>query len=217
MNLATHFGLIQKWLLLGPFDNTEEKGFAIEYPPEKNVDLGTTYQGKNGSAVRWLEHTTSDPYGVVDLNKALGKHMGVVAYAFAAVTSAGERPVEVRVGSNNAVKIFLNGKQVFFREEYHHGIRMDQRVGAGMLKAGRNEVLLKVCQNEQTDDWAQSWSFQLRLADSVGKAVPVTLLTEKTTASPRKARCDHENQQSKACHTPGLCGGTPTGRASAWR
>ena len=87
VNLATHFGLIQKWLLLGPFDNTEEKGFAIEYPPEKNVDLGTTYQGKNGSAVRWLEHTTSDPYGVVDLNKALGKQKAAVAYAFAALTA----------------------------------------------------------------------------------------------------------------------------------
>jgi hypothetical protein len=29
-------------------------------------------------------------------------------------------------------------------------------------------VLIKLCQNEQTDDWAQSWSFQLRVCDLTG-------------------------------------------------
>ena len=45
-----------------------------------------------------------------------------------------------------------------------------------MLKAGRNEVLIKVCQNEQTDDWAQTWGFQLRLCDAIGGAVPFKVL-----------------------------------------
>ena len=87
--------------------------------------------------------------------------------------------VEIRAGSNNAVRIYLNGKEIFFREEYHHGMQMDQHVGRAMLKAGRNEVLVKVCQNEQTDAWAQQWSFQLRICDSLGGAVPVTVLEEK--------------------------------------
>ena len=49
-----------------------------------------------------------------------------------------------------------------------------QHAGAGTLKAGRNEILIKVCQNEQKEDWAQMWSFQLRTCDSVGSAVPAT-------------------------------------------
>jgi hypothetical protein len=48
---------------------------------------------------------------------------------------------------------------------------MDQHVGRGTLKAGRNEILVKVCQNEQTDSWAQQWSFQLRVTDALGGAV----------------------------------------------
>jgi hypothetical protein len=50
-------------------------------------------------------------------------------------------------------------------------MRMDQHVGAGVLHAGRNEILVKICQNEQTEDWAQSWSFQLRVCDASGVAV----------------------------------------------
>jgi hypothetical protein len=40
-----------------------------------------------------------------------------------------------------------------------------------MLTAGMNVILLKVCQNEQTEDWAQDWKFQLRVSDSSGAAV----------------------------------------------
>jgi hypothetical protein len=101
--------------------------------------------------------------------------MGVTGYAFAAVQSPEQRPVQLRATSKNAVKIFLNGKEIFFREEYHHGMRMDQHVGFGTLKAGRNEVLIKVCQNEQKEDWAQDWSFQLRICDALGGAVPFTV------------------------------------------
>jgi hypothetical protein len=178
VDLPAKYGFVQRWRLIGPFDNHERVGFGRAYPPEAKVDLKTTPDGKEGKSLQWIEHTGTDSYGNVDLNKALGKNMGAVGYAFVAVESAAERPVEIRVGSNNAVKIFLNGKQLYFRDEYHHGMRMDQHIGRGTLKAGRNEVLVKVCQNEQTDNWAQSWGFQLRLCDALGGAVPVKLLSE---------------------------------------
>jgi hypothetical protein len=175
-DVAAHLGFVRRWLLLGPFDHTGGKGFPAAYLPERGVDPAATYRGKAGQVLRWVAHVTDDPYGRVDLNKAVGKHHGAVAYAYAVVESQAERPVEVRVGSQNGVKVFLNGRELFAREEYHHGMRMDQHVAAGTLRAGRNEVLLKVCQNEQTEDWAQSWSFQLRLCDAVGGAVPVQVV-----------------------------------------
>ena len=67
------------------------------------------------------------------------------------MSSETERPIEIRAASNNAVRIWLNGKEIYFREEYHHGMEIDQHIGKGILKAGRNEILIKVCQNEQTD------------------------------------------------------------------
>jgi hypothetical protein len=179
IDLTTQYGFITRWLLVGPFDNVKGVGFQNVYPPEKGVDVNTSYAGKDNKVVRWQEHTTTQKLGLVDINEAIGKLKGAVVYGYAAISSDTERPVEIRAGSNNAVRIWLNDKEIYFREEYHHGMEMDQHVGKGILKAGRNTLLIKVCQNEQTDSWAQLWSFQLRVCDAIGTAVPVINVTEK--------------------------------------
>jgi hypothetical protein len=179
VDLAAHFGFIRRWHLLVPFDNPRETGYDTVYPPEKGVDLNAAYSGKNGVKARWTSYTTTDPYGYVDLNKVLGKQKSVVAYAYAVVESPVERPIEVRLGTPNAVKVFLNGKEVFHRNEYHHGLIVDQHRAPALLKAGRNELLVKLCQNDQSEAWAQAWSFHVRLCDAVGAAVPWTLVWEE--------------------------------------
>ncbi len=181
VDIAAHFGFVRQWLLIAPFDNHNGVGFNVAYPPEKSVDPKAVYKGKDGKEARWIPFTTTDSYGAVDLNKALGKQQGVVAYAYAVIESPKERPIQIRAGSLNAVKIFLNGKEVLHREEYHHGIDMDQYIANATLKAGRNELLLKVCQNEQKEEWAQDWGFQARLCDAVGAAVPFTQVTLKAS------------------------------------
>ncbi len=174
------YGIVAKWVLISSFDNSGMKGFDVAYAPEKGVDLQAAIPGKGDKPVRFLSHVTPEPRGKIDLNTVLGKEMGAVAYAYSVVDSASERPVELRVASNNAVKLFLNGELLFFRHEYHHGMVMDQYVGRGQLRAGKNEVLLKICQNEQKDDWAQTWSFQARLCDALGGAVPFRNVTPET-------------------------------------
>ena len=113
---------------------------------------------------------------------------GAVAYAYAVIDSPKAQVVELRAGSPNGLKIFLNGKPIFAREEYHHGVKLDQYSARGTLKAGRNEILLKVCQNEQSEDWAQAWKFQVRVCDFVGAAVPFTPVSGKAT----KRRSDEQ-------------------------
>jgi hypothetical protein len=175
VDLTRQFGFLTQWQIVGPFANANGKGYFTSFPPECGARLTASYEGKDGTSVRWRQ-VTAGSLGLVDFNQAIGKLKGVTAYAFAAVVSAAQRPVEIRAASNNAVRIYLNGKQVFGREEYHHGMRMDQHVGRGILKAGRNEILVKVCQNEQTETWAESWSFQLRICDAIGGRVPLTVV-----------------------------------------
>jgi hypothetical protein len=180
IDLTSHFGFVTRWQVVGPFDNAAGVGFKNVYPPEKGVDLTSQYSDKDGKPIRWQEHVSTKPLGLVDLNETIGKLHGTVGYAYAVLSSDAERPVELRAGSNNAVRIWLNGKEIYFREEYHHGMSVDQHVGKGILHAGRNEVLIKICQNEQTESWAQLWSFQLRVCDALGAAVPVENVTEKS-------------------------------------
>jgi hypothetical protein len=169
-NLREHFGFILSWKLIGPFDNTNKKGFDVAYPPESAIDLNASYDGKQGK-VSWISHTTQDENGLVDLNKAISKHMGAVAYAYAEFNSDQQRDVELRLGCINGNKIWLNGELLTANHVYHTGMQIDQYVAQGTLKKGTNKILIKVAQNEQTDTWAQNWQFQFRICDSVGTPI----------------------------------------------
>jgi hypothetical protein len=169
-DIAGHMGFVMRWKLLGPLDNVADKGWDTAYPPEESIDLAARYDGQKGP-VRWLDHTTTDDYGHVDLAKALDKHKGAVAYAYAELTVGQEQPCELRLGTPNASKVWLNGRLISATHVYHANETIDQYIAPGTLRAGRNTILLKICQNEQTEPWAQGWQFKLRVCDAIGTAI----------------------------------------------
>jgi hypothetical protein len=170
VDLQQHFGFLTKWQLIGPFDNTETKGFDVAYAPETELNFERSYPGKMGE-VRWTEHITSDPYGVMDLAKELAPHKGAITYATTEFVSSEGQTVEVRLGTPNAWKLWVNGELKFARDEYHRGEQLDQYRVPVALKPGKNVLLLKICQNEQKEEWAQKWQYQLRICDRAGAAV----------------------------------------------
>lgn len=179
VDLQRHFGFLPEWKLIGPFDNTDKQGFNVAYPPERELNFDATYPGKMDD-VAWQPFATKDDYGVVDLTKAMAPHKGAIVYAASVYDSARDREVELRLGTPNAWKLWVNGELIFAREEYHRGSMLDQYRVPVRLKAGANTILLKVCQNEQTEDWAQKWQYQLRVCDSAGVAIaPAGQLTSQ--------------------------------------
>lgn len=170
VNIQQHFGFIPEWKIIGPFDNKDEKGFAVVYPPETELKLEAEYTGQLGP-VKWAPITTDDDYGVIDIAKQVQNYKGSAMYAVTTFSSAAEQQVEIRLGTPNAWKMWLNGKPVFEREEYHRSSAMDQYRVPVTLKAGSNTILLKICQNEQTQDWAQRYQFQVRVSDATGSAI----------------------------------------------
>ena len=170
VDLPRHFGFLMHWHLVGPFDNTDRKGFAASYPPEQELDLKAGYEGKE-EPVSWHGYSSEDDYGMVDLNQPFGKLKETVAYAWTDFTSDGERHVELRLGCKNAWKVWLNGTLVFERDEYHRGMRLDQYRMPVTLRTGRNDILVKACQNEEQHTWTVQWQFQLRVCDPTGTAV----------------------------------------------
>jgi len=172
VNLPDHFGFVMRWDLLGPFDNSDEKGFAVAFAPEKAFALDAKYTGKlAGKKIAWFAHTTKDNYGTVDFNKAIAKENGVTSYATASFVSDKAQKVQFRITSRNSIKLWVNGSLIDSREFYHSGESFDQYISTARLKKGENRILLKVCQNEQTEDWAQTWQFQLRVCDATGSAI----------------------------------------------
>jgi hypothetical protein len=170
---SKQLGFLPNWRLIGPFDNVGTVNFDKAFPLESDWMKGTIkdeYQGKT-EVVQWKTETTTAPDGVVDLATVYAKEKGCIIYALAEFDSEKDQVAEVRLGCINGNKTWVNGKLVMSNEVYHTGAQIDQYSEPIRLKAGKNQILLKICQNEQKEPWAQDFQFQLRICDSTGKAI----------------------------------------------
>ncbi len=175
-SLAEHLGFLMDWYLVGPFDAAGMKGFRTAYPPETKVDLKAQYQGKDGP-VRWKFYRVREPspkaasrhVALVDLRsrEALGDADDAVAFAYTEFTIPAARVVEFRGSADDNFTVWVNGERVFGFEEYRNGVRHDRHRFRVPLRAGKNTVLVKVCQANPEPNW----EFFLRLADETGKGI----------------------------------------------
>ena len=170
VDIPKHFGFLTQWQVIGPFDNTKGAGFQTAFPPETEVVLDKSYVGKSGP-VKWQPAASKDEYGKLNLNETLTALKEATAYAVTTFESGEAREAELRLGCKNAWKVWLNGELLFARDEYHRGQRMDQYRLKGRLRKGSNTILVKCCQNEQTESWTVEWEFQLRVCDGTGTAL----------------------------------------------
>ncbi|MBL9117460.1 MAG: hypothetical protein JNJ83_20805 [Verrucomicrobiaceae bacterium] len=171
VDLPKHFGFLMDWKLIAPFSNADGAGHDKVYPPEEKIDFDASYDGK-GKQAKWSAFTSKDDYGKVDFNKPFGMEKEVTGYAVADFYSPEDRNAEIRLGCKNAWKVWLNGKLLFARDEYHRGAQLDQYKLPCALKKGKNVILVKCSQNHQTEEWTVEWEFQLRVCDSTGTAIP---------------------------------------------
>lgn len=173
---ADAFSLILDWKSIAPFDNERGVGYAAVYAPEQqfaadgSVDLTVKHEGKNGE-IAWQDVAGSNDEGLVNLADAYNKEKGAVAYLYAEFDAADAKAAQARLGCINANKVWVNGKEVMATEVYHSGSMLDQYVAPFDLKKGKNTILLKICQNEQEESWAQRWEFQFRVTDPTGKGL----------------------------------------------
>ncbi len=174
LNMAQQLGFLVNWSVIGPFDNADRAGFDKVFPPEQSVNLDAQVQARDGK-VKWkkavAEQESLENLGVVDLNEALVEEKSVLAYAVTTFVSKKDQQVECRWESKEATKLWVNGEEVAVKNVYHSGSGFDQYIVPCQLKAGPNEILLKVCQNEQTEPWTRPWDFRLRVTDELGGAI----------------------------------------------
>jgi hypothetical protein len=170
-NIVAQLGLLVDWDLIAPFSNGGRSGFEKIFPPEVEIKTDATYDGPDGQKISWKPFHSKDEYGQIDFNKPFGLTKEVVGYATTTFNSPAERSAEIRIGTGNAWKIWLNGRFVFGRDEYHRGAMLDQYILPIQLRKGPNTLLVKCCQNEQKETWTVEWRFQLRICDHTGSAI----------------------------------------------
>jgi hypothetical protein len=159
------------------------KGFTTVYPPEKGVDLKAQYPGKD-KKVRWVYYrvreappkTASGHVALVNLRapEALGDADDAVAYAYTEFSLPAARLAEFRGAADDNLTVWVNGKRAFGFEEYRNGVRLDRHRFRVPLRAGKNTVLVKVCQAPANPE--PNWEFFLRIVDETGKGLRFRVL-----------------------------------------
>ena len=155
------------WSIIGPFNNPDGIGYNKAYISEDatQIDMTAKYDGVDGQ-IGWEKRTDDTFDGFVDLDTIFGSKINWgTAYARITVTAPDEREAQIRLGSDDQAKIWLNGEEVFTYGE-SRSAAIDQNAIPVTLKAGENSILVKVC------DEIGFWGFYLRLTDTDG--VPLT-------------------------------------------
>ncbi len=175
VDVPRHFGFVLDWRVIGPFHNTDRRGYHEAFGPEEQLTADASYEGAFGQ-VGWQAYHSTGRLGTVDFNEALGTRKQVTGYAWAQLEAPQPIEVDFRWTSRNASKVWLNGKVLAENEVYHSGASFDQYRVRGQLKRGENHLLVKVCQNEQTQDWTKNWNVQLRMCDELGAPLPSVIV-----------------------------------------
>ncbi|MBM3992600.1 MAG: hypothetical protein FJ303_00360 [Planctomycetes bacterium] len=178
VSVAEHLGFLMEWHAIGPFDGQGQKGFHLSYPPEKKVDLSAEHDGQKGK-VRWKrfrvsETSTGRHQALVDLTHkdALGRADDAVAFAYAEFSVDQAMRAEMRGAADDNFTVWVNGERLFGFEEWRNGVRHDRHRFAVSLKAGKNTVLVKICQSAAPNP-EPNWEFFLRVVDATGKGIPM--------------------------------------------
>lgn len=156
------FPLESTWRVIGPFSTEGVSGFKHVYPPEEGVDYAATIRNENRE-LKWQSAKDGSFDGYVDLKTIFNDANWSVGYALVYVKSPDERKVQIRLGGNDAYKLWFNDELVMQR--YYTKATdavLDHDLVAVALHPGYNKVLLKV------PNAIHNWGFYLRVTDENG-------------------------------------------------
>jgi hypothetical protein len=155
------------WEVIGPFEGNTQTALERAYPPEETIDGEAAYPGKSGRSVGWqaLDPSVVNASGYYDLNLALGYQENATAYALTSVVAPEATKAILRLGSDDGIKVWLNG-ELIHTHAIHRGSAPGQDQLPVDLVRGRNEFLLKVCNDDG------GWGFHFDLCNQKGEPLP---------------------------------------------
>ncbi len=134
---------VDSWQIAGPFDNgADDAGLDTVYPPEKGVDLKSSYRGKSG-LVSWRT-VRPDAQGYVDLAAFFaGTSNNIVSYLYQEIDSPQDQEATLLLGTDDGCKLWVNDRLVH-TSRAHKAAQPGQDTVKVPLRKGANRILLKI-------------------------------------------------------------------------
>ncbi len=155
--LHPYRNFVRRWYLIGPFDDANGQGFDRAYGPEETPFRSDQAFPALGGEARWQR--IEAPGGrVLSEGGHFRQNDDIVLYAACEVESPEAAKAVALVGSDDGVKLWVNGKLVHSNKVQRPLLPDQDRVEIDLVK-GRNRILLKVNQG------GGPWGFTLRIED----------------------------------------------------
>lgn len=124
------------WHMVGPFGaDSFEEAYDREFGPEQGVDLEAEF---DGGALKWKarSHWKDGTIQALDGENS-------ATYVFRTLRVAVEQDIELSLGSDDALRVWLNGEEVLAKK-VQRGAAAGQEKPVVRLRAGENGLLMKV-------------------------------------------------------------------------
>jgi hypothetical protein len=162
--ISRRAGFINQFWIVGPFPNNDDRAERTSFFPEKRIDFNQSFTYDTLTA-RWQKINLEGIYAIIPLANIFGKKQQA-AYAYTELNMPVGRAVQFKIGSNDGVVCWLNGKKIH-ENLTARGLTVDEDVVQTSLKKGINRILLKI------PNRGANWEACLRICDSNG--VPLDL------------------------------------------
>jgi alpha-galactosidase len=156
---------LNDWQVIGPFESGKANQISLDFKTpvdddiakrtDGSLDTTATYKA-GGKTLKWKKATASKKNGFVDFSKEIGPVEWCVGYAYAELESIHAREAVLRCGSDDGIKIWINGK-VVHKNETMRGYTPDSDEAAIQLKSGINRIVVKLTNG------ASGWGFGIAI------------------------------------------------------
>ncbi len=145
---------LKSWLTLGPIDismstekSTNDPAYIRAFNEDllKQVNFDDSNQAKsfvhNNKTYHWKPYSSDQD--IVDLIKLYGEKEYVFSYALGEIKSDKQQTVLLGIGSDDCIKIWVNGKEVHSNFS-HRAVNIDDDIVQIKLIKGSNQILVKI-------------------------------------------------------------------------
>lgn len=179
-------GIVDRWRLVGPFDNERGSGIDLRFGPEENHDSATLFPGKRQD-IAWREAPAPGNGGQMELSWWVTPSSGACAYLSTWLTIEDQVAGALRVSSSGAYRIWLDGEEIG-RNDSQRPLTFDQEVFPVRFSPGKHHLMVKSGVEQGR------WAIRLRATDADGRAIPGLLCSRQPAeeSSPGSGTGDHQ-------------------------
>jgi putative membrane-bound dehydrogenase-like protein len=201
---------IAQWRVIGPFPPDARPAIS-----PRSVNVNGTFPGKDGKPLTWALVRQADGRGLIDLGQLYQTGDQALAFAYAEVESRAARKAQVVVGSDDTLRVWVNGRRVYDSRD-DRGFDYEQgRVDVSLVQ-GTNRILVRCGNSGGTWQFAvaatEEGEYAFLKAPAAGAFDPDAFRTFalREQGRPERGRAlfaDAKGLACVKCHTVGGQGG----------